>query len=140
MGQRARDVMTPNPSVCLESDSIQKAVQIFRNEDCGAVPIINKDGKCTGIITDRDVCLYVVLNRVDPEKTSVRDAMTPSPVTCGLDEELDRVLDKMEKHQIRRIPVVEKDGKCVGIIAQADVALGAEKKEQVAELLEEVSR
>lgn len=138
--QKARDVMTPNPSVCLEGDSIHKATLIMKKEDCGAVPIINSEGKCTGIVTDRDICLGVVLDGKDPNTAKLHQVMTPSPVTCGADDDLDSVVKKMEDHQIRRIPVVDGSGKCLGIIAQADLALSAEEKEQVLEMVEAVSR
>ncbi|MBI4445154.1 MAG: CBS domain-containing protein [Acidobacteria bacterium] len=137
---KAREIMTKHPATCTEDDPILNAVQIMKQHDCGAVPVTDLQGRCVGIVTDRDICLEVVLKGLGPEKSRLREIMSSHPVTCNPQEDIERVLQKMEEHQIRRIPVVDESGKCVGIIAQADLALKVQEKEKVSELVEAVSR
>jgi len=136
---KAKDIMTVNPKVCRKDDTIFEAVKIMRDKDCGVVPIVDTDERCVGIITDRDICLSTVLNRLDSSKTKIIDIMTKEPITCSPEDSLDTVIHKMEVQKIRRIPVVDKNYHCIGIISEADVALKDPNKEQVAELVEAVS-
>ena len=96
----------------------------MRREDGGAVPVINDEQKkqLIGIVTDRDLAIKVVAEARDPNHTLVQDVMTSTIVVCREREDLSRVIKAMEEHQIRRIPVVDEDGRVVGIISQADVA------------------
>ena len=96
----------------------------MRREDVGAVPVINDEQKkqLIGIVTDRDLAIKVVAEARDPNHTLVQDVMTSTIVVCREREDLSRVIKAMEEHQIRRIPVVDEDGRVVGIISQADVA------------------
>jgi len=137
--KKAREIMTQNPRCCMLKSSVYEAVTVMKNEDCGVVPVVDQDGKCVGIVTDRDICLKVVLDRKDPETTSLQDIMTPNPVTCRAEDSLDDIIRKMEKYMVRRILVVDDNNKCIGIISEADIALKVEDKRKVAELIEAVS-
>jgi CBS domain-containing protein len=92
-----------------------------------------------GIITDRDLCCSVVAKGLDPKNTAIQSYMHQSPVACRDGENLDSCERMMQTHQIRRIPVVDGDGRVIGIVSQADLAL-KDKAEKVSKTVAEISR
>ena len=107
--------------------------------DCGEIPIINHKDELVGVITDRDIVCRVVAEGKNPVGYPAEQCMSQPVVSVRDGSSLDDVLATMEKHRIRRVPVVDAQDRCVGIIAQADVASAA-KPPDVAELVREVSR
>jgi CBS domain-containing protein len=137
------DVMTRDPSCCELADTAAAAARIMKSHDVGSVPVCVdlRTKKLVGIVTDRDITVYVVAKGQDARTTSIANVMTRDPLTCHPEDDLQTALDAMEKFQVRRIPVVGAEGQLVGIIALADVATrsdgAAEKK---AQMVEEISR
>jgi CBS domain-containing protein len=119
-----------------------KAAQLMKSENVGPIPIVDdKNGKkLAGIITDRDLALKVVAEARDPKTTSIQDVMTESVVTCTETDNIDRALKLMQEYQVRRIPVVDKDDRLLGIIAQADVATRLAKDRLTGETVEQISQ
>jgi len=140
--KECREVMTKDPICCLPSDTAARVAKLMKTEDIGSVPICEdrQSKKLVGIVTDRDLALQIVAESRDANSTKVRDIMTRQPVTCREDDDLQKALDAMEKNQVRRIPVVDNDGRLVGIIAQADVATRSDEPEKTAEVVEEISK
>jgi CBS domain-containing protein len=135
----ARDVMTPDPACCSPTTTLDEVAKMMIQNDCGEIPVIDSSDQVIGVITDRDIVCRVVAEGKNPMAYTAETCMSEPVVTVTADTRLDDILLTMEKHQIRRIPVVDERGGCVGIIAQADLAW-AEPQEQVAELVREVSR
>jgi CBS domain-containing protein len=136
----AGDVMTRDP-VCVQAMStVQEAAQIMMREDVGSVPVVSKENRLVGIVTDRDLTLKVVADGRDSRSTKVEDVMTRNPVTSRPGDDLDRTLNAMQENQVRRIPVVDESQRVVGIIAQADVALRTDNERKTAEVVEEISK
>jgi CBS domain-containing protein len=137
-----RELMTQDPKCCTPEDSAARAAKMMKVENIGAIPVCSGRGsrRLVGIITDRDLCLEVVAGGRDAGGTRIETCMSRNPVTCRTDEDLDTALQRMEAHQIRRIPVVDSDGMLVGIISQADIATRTKREEKTAELVEAVSR
>ena len=137
-----REVMTETPVCCLPNDFVSATARVMRREDVGAVPVINDEQKkqLIGIVTDRDLAIRVVAESRDPNHTLVQDVMTSTIVVCREREDLSSAIKAMEEHQIRRVPVIDDDGRVVGIISQADVATRLHERQQTAEMLEEISR
>jgi CBS domain-containing protein len=121
MGQRIRDIMTSNPSTIEPNKSVADAARIMKQEDAGVVPV-TENGRLTGMVTDRDIAIRVVAEGKDPQSTPVREVASQNLVTVDPQQDLDEALRLMAKHQVRRLPVVEEDGRLVGAVAQADVA------------------
>jgi CBS domain-containing protein len=121
MGQRIREIMTSNPSTIESDTSVADAARIMKQEDAGVVPV-TENGRLTGMVTDRDIAIRVVAEGKDPQSTPVREVASQSLVTVDPQQDLDDALRLMAKHQVRRLPVVEEDGRLVGVVAQADVA------------------
>ena len=121
MAKSVRDAMTENPRSIGASTSVVEAARLMREEDIGSLPITD-DEKLVGMITDRDITTRVVAEAADPTTTSVEDVYSRDLVSVEPDEDLDEALQLMARHQVRRLPVVE-NGRLVGIVAQADIAL-----------------
>ena len=124
MSQKVRDAMTSDPRTVTAGSYIAEAARVMKDVDTGIVPIVDGD-RLVGTITDRDIAIRVVAEGRDPQATKVDEVATRELVTIDPDQDLDEALRLMAKHQVRRLPVVEEDGRPVGIISQADVALGA---------------
>jgi CBS domain-containing protein len=135
----ARDVMTPDPACCSPTTTLDEVAKMMIQNDCGEIPVIDSSDQVVGVITDRDIVCRVVAEGKNPMAYTAETCMSEPVVTVTAETGLDEILSTMEKHQIRRIPVVDEQGCCVGIIAQADLAW-AEPQTQVAELVREVSR
>lgn len=135
----AKKVMTRDPSVAREDDTIYDVVDIMRLEDCDVVPVVDQYDRCTGIITIREICLEIVLNHLDPETTVAEELMNTDLITCHPDDDMNDVIRKMEREQIRRIPVVDDLDRVVGIITEGDIAR-SEVKPQLGDLVQAASR
>ena len=131
---KAKDVMTPNPVTCRETDSVYDAVRIMKERNTGVVPIVDQSGSCAGIITDRDVCLQVILNSQDPKSTPLQSVMTRQLLTCKPEDDIQDVLSQMEKRQVKRIIVIDDRKHCVGIISETDIVQRVQDQSKVGEL------
>jgi CBS domain-containing protein len=138
---RVKDVMTQNPVCCRTSDSAQSVAKTLRDEDVGSLPVIaDADSRrLIGIITDRDLCCTVIAQGLDPATTEIEVAMKRNPVSCRAEQSLDACERLMQIHQVRRIPVVDEQGRCVGMLSQADLAL-LEQPDKVHLTLAEISK
>jgi CBS domain-containing protein len=139
--KKVKDIMTKDPVCCTPQDSVMEAAQLMKHGDVGSVPVVKdrKAKKLVGIVTDRDLALKVLAEGRDPNNTRVEEVMTRNPVSCREDDDLQNCLDGMEKRQIRRMPIVDREDRIVGIIAQADVATRGGQPDKTAELVEEIS-
>jgi len=129
--------MTSNVRAAASTDSLADAAQMMKEEDVGSLPVV-EDDRLIGILTDRDIIVRAVAERVDPQSISVGDVASRELVTVDPDQDLDEALSLMARHRVRRLPVVA-DGRLVGILAQADVAIEAKEK-NAGEMLEEISQ
>jgi CBS domain-containing protein len=119
-GLTAADIMTTAPLTCSPFSTVLEAVMIFRDADCGAVPIM-ENGKAVGIVTDRDIALALP-EYPDLVKRPIKEIMTPGVVTVGAADSLDRVCEALKAQAVRRVVVVGSDERLLGIIGWADIA------------------
>jgi CBS domain-containing protein len=138
MGKTVRDAMTSKPCTIDADKDVAYAAKMLKDEDVGVAPIVEGD-QLVGVLTDRDIAVKVVAEGKDPKSTTVREVATTNVVTVDPQQDLDEALRLMAKHQVRRLPVVEEDGKIVGILAQADVALAGDDA-KTGQVVEEISR
>jgi CBS domain-containing protein len=138
MAKKIREVMTPNPRTVESSAPVIEAAKIMRDEDVGIVPIVEGD-RLVGTITDRDIAIRVVAEGKDAQSTTVREIASTQLVTIDPEQDLDEALRLMAQHQVRRLPVVEEDGRLVGIVAQADVAREGEDS-KTGQVVEQISQ
>lgn len=118
---KVKDLMTPNPIMCQESDSVYHAVELMGQRHIGAIPILDSENSCCSIVTDRDICLKVVLEGLDPKTTLLKDVSSWNLFTCHPDDDTDDVLIQMIRKQIQRLPVVNDNEQCIGIISKHDI-------------------
>jgi CBS domain-containing protein len=137
----AKDLMTSAVVCCTPWDTAQKAASLMKAYGVGAIAVVadTLDPLLEGIVTDRDLCCGVVAAGKNADAVQVADLMTRIPVTCGPEDTLEECEELMQEAQVRRIPVVNNRGRCVGIVAQADIALHAPAS-QVASTIKEISK
>lgn len=137
---KVSDVMTPDPVCCLPTDTAEKAAKILRDRNVGSVPVVldHKSRQLIGIITDRDLCCTVVASGLEPKATPIKRFVTTNPLTCRESDTVDVCMNLMQLYQLRRIPVIDDEEKCIGMVSQADLA--RHKAAKTLETLEEVSQ
>ena len=138
MAETIRDVMTRSPRTIDSAGSAVDAARLMRDEDVGLIPIVESD-RLVGTVTDRDIAVRIVAEGKSPETTHVADIASRELVTIDPDQDVDEAMRLMSKHQVRRLPVVEEDGKLVGIVAQADIAKHVAAA-QTGEVVEKISK
>lgn len=135
----ARDIMTPDPACCSPATPLDEVAKLMVQNDCGEIPIVDASDRPIGVVTDRDIVSRVVARGKNPIGQTAENCMTHPVVTVRDDAPIEQIVAAMEQHQIRRVPVIDADGCCAGIVSQADVALEGRTRD-VAELVREVSR
>jgi CBS domain-containing protein len=139
MAKLARELMTPDPACCSPTATLDEVAQLMIQNDCGEIPIVDASDRPIGVITDRDIVCRAVADGKNPAGHTVESIMSQPVVTVRPDTPIDEIIATMERHRIRRVPVVDDAGCCMGIIAQADLACDGPPN-KAAELLREVSR
>lgn len=127
-----KEIMTPNPRTCRASDSVRDAAVLMRDCDCGSVPVVDENNKLVGVITDRDLAIRAIAEGKGVD-SPVSEIMTSSPFSSTEDSDVREVGRSMAERQIRRVPIVDADGRLTGIVAQADLARAAGSDEGVTE-------
>jgi CBS domain-containing protein len=134
------EVMTPSPTCCSPQHTVIDAAELMRREDVGLVPVVSEDGKkLIGVVTDRDIVIKVLAEGRDPRSSAVTDAMSTDIVTCLPQESIETVMELMATRQVRRIPIVDRDGSLVGIVSQADVATRVATPEETGQVVQAIS-
>lgn len=137
---KVKEVMTADPACCTSENSLQEVAQMMVDHDCGEIPVVeNKETKLPiGVITDRDIVCRTVARGLNPLDLTVADCMSKPCVIVTPDMSVQECSRIMEENKIRRVPVVDADGSCCGIVALADIALHA-RRNLAAEVVKEVS-
>ena len=130
------EVMTPNPRTVELSDTIQDAARIMREEDTGAVPVV-EEGRVVGMVTDRDIVIRAV---ADGDFEATIDDIVSDDVVCATAEMTTAAAaELMGEHQIRRLPVVDDDENIIGIVSLGDLAVKENRDARMGETLENIS-
>ena len=132
------EVMTRDVELVSPEDTIQTAASIMKDIDAGAV-LVGQDDRIVGVLTDRDIAIRAVAEGKTPE-TKVQDGMTPEVRYVFDDEDVAEVSQKMAGWQVRRLPVLNRDKRLVGIVSVGDLALEARSPERVGKAMEGISR
>ena len=135
------EIMTKNPACCTAETPLQEVAQMMVDHDCGCIPIVDSEDSKTpvGMITDRDITCRIVAKGQNPLDLTAADAMTSTVVSVTPETSIEECCNLMEESQIRRVAVVDENGSCCGIIAQADIANNASDS-KTAEVVQEVSK
>ena len=111
---RIRDLMTKQVASVRSADSSAVAARLMWDCDCGAVPVIDDDGRAIAVVTDRDICMAALMRDRAPSAIPVAEAMSRDLKSCGPDDEVATAEEIMRTHQIRRLPIVDRDRRPVG--------------------------
>jgi CBS domain-containing protein len=131
-----RDVMTPNPRTLTPDDTIQNAARAMRDEDTGAIPIV-ENGRPVGMVTDRDIVVRAVADGGELNRR-LGDIITSGIVSVSPDMSTREAGQLMSEHQVRRLPVVEGD-RLVGIVSLGDLAVKEGKDKRSGDTLQSIS-
>jgi CBS domain-containing protein len=125
---KCAEIMTMNPQMCVPEDEVAVAINFMWDYDCGAIPVVmdSESKKLVGIVTDRDIAMHVVKHAcLHPSQAKVSDCMVSSIITCQPEDSVEMAIKLMNEYQVRRIPIVDENGSCMGIISEADLLLRA---------------
>ena len=128
----AQEIMTRDPACCTPDHTVQDAARMMQDHDCGCIPVVDDARRLVGVITDRDLACRCLAAGLGPD-TSVAEVMSLSPSCCAPDDDVQYVERIMEERQVRRVPVIDRHGECVGMVSQADVVRAAERSPQVSD-------
>ena len=117
---KIRDVMTRTAELTRPDDTLRHAAQMMKECDCGVLPVADGD-RLVGMITDRDIAVRGIADGKGPD-AKVREAMTDEVMYCFDDDDIQQVCQNMAEIQVRRLPVVNRDKRLVGILSLADIA------------------
>jgi CBS domain-containing protein len=135
---RVKDLMTAQAEVISPDATSEEAASVMKTLDIGVLPVCDEEG-LVGILTDRDLVVRVLAAKRDPKAMLVGEAMTPSVVYCFEDDDVERAATVMAGQQIRRLPVLDRNRKLIGIISIGDIAVQGQAQ-LGGEVLEEVSQ
>jgi CBS domain-containing protein len=136
---KVKEIMTAVPAVCGPNTPLEEVARTMVGRDCGAIPVVAEgDTRVAGIITDRDIVVRAVAEGRNPMTLTAAACMTSPVFTIDENASLDDCTDLMESKKVRRVPVVSSGGTLIGIVAQADVARHASRKD-AGELVRDVS-
>jgi CBS domain-containing protein len=143
---RAGDIMTRNPQVVTPDTTLAEAARVMRDLDVGIVPVVQDEASSylAGVVTDRDIAIRAVAEGKNTKSARVRDVMTEGVATCTESDAIYDLFDVMKREQVRRIPITDDEGRLVGIVAQADLAvdyagLDPDREVEVEEVIERIS-
>jgi CBS domain-containing protein len=128
--------MTPNPRTVSPDDTIQSAARIMRDEDTGAIPVV-ENGRPVGMVTDRDIVVRAVADGGQVSRP-VRDIVTTGVISVTPEMSTREANELMSEHQVRRLPVVEND-QLVGIVSLGDLAVKEGKDRRTGDTLQDIS-
>ena len=131
------ELMTPDVEIVAPDDTLHTAARMMADLDTGALPVGEND-RLVGMITDRDITIRAVAEGRDPDKAKVRDAMSEQIRFCFEDEDTQEVEPQDERWAVRRLPVLNRDKRLVGIVSLGDLATGGAEEES-RKALEEIS-
>lgn len=133
------ELMTPDVEIVAPDDTLHTAARMMADLDTGALPVGEND-RLVGMITDRDITIRAVAEGRDPDKAKVRDAMSEQIRFCFEDEDTQEVSRKMSDWAVRRLPVLNRDKRLVGIVSLGDLAVASKAKSQAAQALHGISQ
>jgi len=124
---KIRDLMTKSVASCHFETNLAAAGELMWEADCGFLPVLDDSGKVAGVLTDRDACIALTTSDRRASSMTVGNVVKSRAILCDQDDEVQTVLKTMQKHKIRRLPVINKAGLLEGIVSIHDIVLRAAK-------------
>ncbi|MEO8701644.1 MAG: CBS domain-containing protein [Kofleriaceae bacterium] len=133
---KINELMNQPIAMCHVNDPLTEAANRMWNQDCGALAVINDEGRLAGMITDRDICMAAAMQGRPIGELLVNAAMSRHVYSARADQTLDDVELLMSEHQVRRIPVVDADSRPIGMVSVTDLALASARSDSRVERAE----
>lgn len=125
---KVKDVMTTNVRTCFMSDSLATAAQLMWDHDCGCVPVLNEHGRVVGMLTDRDICMAAFFRGAPIAGIQVSAVTSGQLFDCTSDDDLSAAERIMREKKVRRLPVLNEEGRLVGLLSSSDLARRADEE------------
>lgn len=122
---KIRAIMTKGVKFIAPQTNLGEAGRLMKENDCGALPVVDPEGRVAGILTDRDICLALTGKDGHASEIPAAEVMSPKVFSCGPDDDIQNALATMHDKQVRRLPVVGDDGRLEGILSMDDIVLQA---------------
>ena len=135
---QVKDVMTRGAEVVRPDATLQEAANKMKSLDIGPLPVCDGD-KILGMLTDRDITVRATAEGLDPKQTRVQEVMSKELITCLEDQDVKEAAELMQSKQIRRVPILNKDKRLVGMLSLGDLAQRTQDSKLAGKTLEEVS-
>ena len=118
--------MTSNVAACRPETNLAAAASLMWDHDCGVIPVLDRNEKVVGVITDRDICMAVAMNNRFASEIAVGEVISGEVYACSPDDDISQALAIMQRMQVLRLPVVSQDGSLQGILSMNDIVSRAE--------------
>ena len=135
---KVSEIMSREPVVVAPGTSLSETAQLMRDLDVGMLPVCDGD-RLQGMITDRDIAIRGVAEDLDPTSSTAEDVMTKNVLFCFEDDSVDEAAHKMEANQVRRLVILTREKRLIGVLSLGDLATRTEEKETVAEAVKAIS-
>ena len=122
---RVREIMSSPVVTCSEGSRLNDVARAMWERDCGSIPVVDTDGRLRGIVTDRDICMAAYTQGKPIQEIPVTSVMAAHVLVCHVDDSLEMAEQLMREGQVRRIPVIDNDGRPAGIVSLNDVTRAA---------------
>ena len=122
---KVREIMTTDVKTCRPETNLAEVVKLMWEQDCGVLPVVKSDGKVSGMITDRDICVAIATRGWTADRIAVRDVTAGKVSTCAPDDDAIAALQTMKSQRVRRLPVVDAAGRLKGILSLNDIVTHA---------------
>jgi CBS domain-containing protein len=122
-----KDLMTSSVKSCGADADLATVAKIMWDCDCGTVPVVNEERKVIGMITDRDICIAAATRSTAPANIRVREVMSGHVHTCSSEDDVSTVLKTMKERRVRRLPVLDRQERLVGIVSINDLVARADR-------------
>jgi len=136
---QVKDIMTPNAECIQPDDTLEEAAKKMRDLDVGPLPVCGDNDRLAGMITDRDITVRAVAEGKDPRTTKVREVMTEQIIYCFEDQDVEEAARLMKERQVRRLVVLNRDKRLVGIVSLGDLATETGDRKKAGEVLQDIS-
>jgi len=123
---KVKDVMTSNVRACFKSDNLATAAQLMWEHDCGCVPVLNEQAQVVGMVTDRDICMAAFFQGAPMSEIKVSNVMSRQLFVCSSDDDLSAAENTMSEKKVRRLPVLDKQARLVGLLSLSDIVRSAD--------------
>lgn len=133
------EIMTANPEIIQPDSGLREAARLMRDLDVGAIPVCDGD-RLRGMVTDRDIVVRAIAEGRDPKATPVEEVMTSGIIYCFEDQNEEEAAAVMEQHQLRRLPILNRDKRLTGIVSIGDLSVKARRDRLSGDTLEGVSQ